>query len=302
MNISLWDWSKRGRNRDPMARYVTIRILYTLLDAAIHQIPMNEQGRTHDGDFIRGALQRWSKLAKRAKDEERDERRGRKVSERRGKRKRGTRVGRRRDTGKMYAHAHASVAERSRIVLLFNSDRVIDLARLSCAWTYMYIHMSAKYICGHDSSRWRKRVRKYSPGWEWDGEGKYRLMTLIWEVGTSLRVIFIIHAMSRQCTAAVEWPMPHGWTRDSDLAEPISINATLSLRDELDFLSSESTTDFESVLCFIWTQSVSRMRRTWKRQVVMNQQWVVNWGPKILIKNENAKTLEINFFDEDPNM
>jgi len=34
---------------------------YTLLDAAIHRISMNEQGRTHDGDFIRGALQRCSK-------------------------------------------------------------------------------------------------------------------------------------------------------------------------------------------------------------------------------------------------
>lgn len=73
--------------------------------------------------------------------ERRRERRGRKVSERRGKRKRGTRVGRRRDTGKMYAHAHASVAERSRIVLLFNSDRVIDLARLSCVRTYIYARL-----------------------------------------------------------------------------------------------------------------------------------------------------------------
>lgn len=161
-----WGWLKRGRNRDSMARYVTIHILYTLLDAAIHQIPMNEQGRTHDGDFIRGALQRWSKLAERAKDEE-------KVSERRGKRKRGTRVGRRRDTGKMYAHAHASVAERSRIVLLFNSDRVIDLAQLSRVRTYIHIRTSAKHarVYDHGSSRWRKRESIFARlGARWRGK------------------------------------------------------------------------------------------------------------------------------------
>lgn len=128
---------------------------YTLLDAAIHRIPMNEQGRTHDGDFIRGALQRGSKQAGRASERRRKRReRGRKVNARRGKRKRGT--DRRRDAGKMYAHARASVAER--IVLLFNSDRVIDLARLSCARGRICVRAK------HTRGRWRKRRAKVFAG------------------------------------------------------------------------------------------------------------------------------------------
>lgn len=55
--------------------------------------------------------------------------------------KRGKRGGK--EAGKTYARVHASVAERSRIVLLFNSDRVIDLARLSCVRTH--IRASAKH-------------------------------------------------------------------------------------------------------------------------------------------------------------
>lgn len=96
-----------------------------------------------------------------------------------------------------YACAHASVAERFHIVLLFNSDRVIDLARRLYA-VHGYTHTYITHI--HTYSRPRLLRRKvFAPDGS-DGEEKYRLMTLIWEVGASLfaRVIFIIHAMSRR--------------------------------------------------------------------------------------------------------
>jgi len=167
---------------------------YTLLDAAIHHIPMNEQGRTHDSDFIRGALQRGSKLARRAKDGERETRQEGKCAKRKEEERNARR---RRDAGKMYAYAHASVVER--IVLLFNNDSVIDLARLSCARTCMYVRCETHAAVAKTA---RESIRR--AGSE-TGEGKYRLMTLIWEMGTTLRVIFIIHAMSRRSrdTAAI---------------------------------------------------------------------------------------------------
>lgn len=79
-------------------RAVTVRSLactIPLLDAAIHRIPMNEQGRTRDGNFIRDALQRASERAseyisspRRTKDEGRGKNYDDEKVQRRVKRKR----------------------------------------------------------------------------------------------------------------------------------------------------------------------------------------------------------------------
>lgn len=144
-------------------------------------------------------MQRRSKRTRRASERRRKRReRGRKVSERRGKKGRAERgAGRRRDAGKAYAHAHASVAERSRIVLLFNSGGVIDLARLSRVRTYLRTRVCETHAAPAAVRGGNARESTRRAGSETERES-YRLMTLIWEVGTSLRVIFIIHAMSRR--------------------------------------------------------------------------------------------------------
>lgn len=109
-------------------------------------------------------------------------------------------------------YAHASVAER--IVLLFNSDRVIDLARLSCARTCMY--------AARHTRPWRKRRAKVFAGLgAWRGKVSFNDFDMGGghDPPCNLHYSRDVSALTRH-RRGFEWPMPRG--RDSDLSEPIS--------------------------------------------------------------------------------
>lgn len=114
----------------------------------------------------------------------------------------------------------------------------------------MYVRASAAAARGGNA---RESIRRAGSEME---RGKYRLMTLIWEVGTSLRVIFIIHAMSWRSrgTAAVG---PAGEIAISPNQYLVIAKChSLALRHQLDFFVKRINRGLRVVPRFIWTQRI----------------------------------------------